>query len=432
LDLPDQLIAIYQAALVSCDAGRLLEQRLQRDPPRGPVFMVGLGKPAAAMLRGAQSFLGPQLEGGLMVVPEGSELPSGPSVELRVGGHPYPDARSASAGEALLATAATIPKDLSPLVLLAGGGSALAVAPAGRLALRSKVAAHKTLLHAGLPIQIVNGVRSHLSRIKGGGLLRALALSPAVRGSAASRPKEPSIRVEVLSDVGEGEIHSVASGPCSPDQWTFEDCLEAVQPVTDFPAAARKYLREGARALRPETLKPGDPLLSAVAYHCLASPKDLLKAAVDAARAQGLRVEARERPWQLSVANAVETMEAWLVGSPVSQLLVAVGEVHLSLPEKPGVGGRAQHLALTMAPILAKHRAALLVAGSDGRDGNSPFSGTVVGSDLAARAEHSRLDIAAALARCDASAVISALGLGLPARTPTTNLTDLFLLAREA
>jgi hydroxypyruvate reductase len=381
------------------------------------------------MARAARAALGSELEGGLVVVPDTTEIPADPPVAFKFGNHPHPDAQSVLAGEALLSTAATLPDSASVLVLLAGGGSALAVAPVAGLALRDKIAAHRELLRAGLPIQTINAVRSHLSRIKGGGLLKAIARSPAL---GRTRPRgRPLVRVEILSDIAGGEIEAVAAGPCSPDPSTFSDCLEVVKGLHRFPEEARRCLIEGARGERPETLKPGDAILGGVAYHRLAGPGDLLAAAAVEARHRGLEVDVDEQAWQLGVSQAVARMERWLTGPSRARLLAAVGEVQLALPTSPGTGGRAQHLVLAMAPLLEEHRASLLVAGSDGHDGNSPFAGATAESDLAIRAERAGLDIAAALVRCDASTVISALGLGIPAAPATTNLTDLVLLARH-
>jgi hydroxypyruvate reductase len=239
------------------------------------------------------------------------------------------------------------------------------------------------------------------------------------------------VRVEILSDVADGALEPVASGPCSPDRSTFAECRSAAGSVGEFPEGALRCLEEGERGLRPETLKSGDPLFSQVGYHRLAGPRDLLAAAAKAARSRGFRVEVQDPPWQMGIAEAVARMERWLAGPPKARLLAAVGEVQLALPPRPGIGGRAQQLTLAMAPILAQHRATLLVAGSDGRDGTSPFAGAIAGSDLELRAQRSRLDIQAALARCDASSVVSALGLGIPATPPSSNLTDLVLLSRE-
>jgi len=431
LDLRGELAAIHRAALDACDAGRLVQERLRLAPPRGPVFLLGLGKPLAKMALAVQSTLGSQLLHGVVVVPEEAAPPTDSSLEFLVGGNPYPDARSAAAGESLLAAAATVPAGATVVVLVAGGGSALAVAPVEGLLLRDKIDVHRELLRAGLPIQTVNGVRAHLSRIKGGGLLKALARSPALRGDSERSSEEPRVRVEILSDVADGALEPVASGPCSPDRSTFSECLEAAQSVGEFPAQAFRYLVEGRRGVRPETLKSGDPLLSWVGYHRLAGPRDLLAAAAKAARSRGLSVEVEDPPWQIGIAEAVARMGRWLEGPPRARLLAAVGEVQLALPPRPGIGGRAQQLTLAMAPVLAQHRATLLVAGSDGRDGASPFAGAIAGSDLELRAQRSRLDIRAALTRCDSSTVVSALGLGIPATPPSSNLTDLVLLARE-
>ena len=53
------------------------------------------------------------------------------------------------------------------LVLLSGGGSANWIAPAGDLTLGEKQAITKALLRSGAPINEINAVRKHLSRIKG-------------------------------------------------------------------------------------------------------------------------------------------------------------------------------------------------------------------------------------------------------------------------
>ena len=68
------------------------------------------------------------------------------------------------------------PDDLV-LVLLSGGASALACLPGDGLTLAEKQALTAALLRSGAPIEEINCVRRHLSRIKGGRL--ALAAAPA-------------------------------------------------------------------------------------------------------------------------------------------------------------------------------------------------------------------------------------------------------------
>jgi hydroxypyruvate reductase len=404
--------------MARCDAATLVERRLRSRPPPGPVFLLALGKPAGAMAEGARRALGPRLVGGIVIGPPGTGAPVG--VKARIGSHPLPDARSAAAGGALWRAATGIPAGVLPLVLVAGGGSALAVVPAEGLALRDKLAAHRALFRSGLPIQQINAVRAHLSRLKGGGLARALG----------SR----EFRLEVISDIGSGEIAPVSSGPCSPDPTTFEECLEAARAsASSLPKAAIAYLARGARGLHAETAKPGDPIFAREAAHRLAGPLDLRDAAAQLGEEAGFRVVQRSAPISGDWRRVVEELRGWLSGpAPATPTLwVAVGEAEVALPRHPGEGGRAQQILLSILPCLLPRsrggRAALLVAGSDGRDGRSPFAGVAIDDRTVRKPE---VDIAGNLRRFDASPAVAKLGIGLPASLPRTNLTDLFLLAR--
>jgi hydroxypyruvate reductase len=387
------------------------------------VFLLALGKPAGALAEGARRALGSRLIGGLVVGPPGTVAPAGVQAGwgVEIGSHPLPDARSAAAGLALWQTAAKIPADVLPLVLVAGGGSALAVLPAEGLPLAAKLAAHRALFRSGLPIEQVNALRAHLSQLKGGGLARALG------------PRR--VRVEVLSDVGSGQIETVASGPCSPDATTFADCLAfARASAARLPRAALRFLEDGARGLHPESAKPGDPVFSRVRAHRLAGPLDLARTAAHLGEAAGFRVVRRKTPFAGDWRRVGAELRGWLAGPPpaLPTLWVAVGEAAVALPRRAGEGGRAQHLVLSLLPSLidsaTRGRAALLIAGSDGRDGASPFAGAAIDGNRATRA--AGIDLAGALRRFDGSSAVAALGIGLPSSHPRTNLTDLFLLAR--
>ncbi len=91
-------------------------------------------------------------------------------------------------------------------------------------------------------------------------------------------------------------------------------------------------------------------------------------------------------------------------------LFVAWGEPTTRLPANPGIGGRAQQLALELARRLRGDSRGAFVAGSDGIDGTSRAAGAYVdGStwDAIAAAGISPDD---ALARADASTALDAVG----------------------
>ena len=176
--------------------------------PKGRVFVLAFGKAAPAMAEAALDVLAGSEIIGLVASPSGAAVGS---LEAVAAGHPLPDAGSLRAGGRLLALAtAAGPHDLV-LVLVSGGGSALAESPAPGLRLEDLDQVNRALLRSGAPITEVNTVRRHLSAFKGGRLAAAAA---------------PALLVTlILSDVVGSPLEAIAGGPTVPDPTTFADAL---------------------------------------------------------------------------------------------------------------------------------------------------------------------------------------------------------------
>src|SRR5882724_5730273 len=108
----------------------------------------------------------------MVIVPHGSDLSSIGEIVVAAGGHPVPDAAGEVATRRLSEVVAGADGSTLVLVVLAGGASALLVAPAPGIDLRDKQEVTRRLLLAGADIEALNTVRKHCSRVKGGGLLR--------------------------------------------------------------------------------------------------------------------------------------------------------------------------------------------------------------------------------------------------------------------
>ena len=102
------------------------------------------------------------------------------------------------------------------IYLISGGASAIAEKPiTAGISLADVVETYKALVHSGAPIAEINAIRKHLSALKGGRLARAAA---------------PSYQASVLvSDVPEGSLDALASGPTMPDTTTVADCYAIVK-----------------------------------------------------------------------------------------------------------------------------------------------------------------------------------------------------------
>ncbi|HSN92817.1 MAG TPA: DUF4147 domain-containing protein [Anaeromyxobacteraceae bacterium] len=411
---------IWRSALARLSAARLVGDSLRADPlPAGPVRVMALGKAAGPMTEAALAALGERARDPLVVLPEGEPVPAGARA-LR-GAHPRPDAGSRQAGAAILDWAAA-GGGATTLVLLSGGGSALAVAPVEGVRFEDKVEAVAALMRAGATIHELNALRKHLSALKGGRLGVLLAPAP--------------VEVLVLSDVPGDDLSVIASGPLAPDPSTYGDALGHLERLgVRVPEAVRAHLEAGARGERPETPKPGDPRLAGVEHRILAGPVALARVAAEEARARGFHAEADPSPLAGDVAEVAARAAAWARAHAGRgpRLLALGGEPTVRVPEgaRAPDGGRAQHLALLAARALAGLPAALLAAGSDGRDGPTDQAGAAVDGETEARARRLGLDLGAALAEARSGPAAVAIGAAIPRLVTGTHLCDLVLVAVE-
>jgi glycerate 2-kinase len=385
--------------------------------------LVAVGKAAAPMAQEAEAIFGPSLREGIAVTKRGHGAPL-ERVLLMDAGHPIPDEAglaAAAAVERLLADGR--PEDLV-LCLVSGGASALLPSPAPGLGLAEEREVGALLLACGADIAEVNAVRKHLSRLKGGGLVRA------------ARPAR--VAGLILSDVVGDPLDVVGSGPTVADPTTYADALAvfARRGLLDrLPPAARARLEAGARGDLPETPKPGAAEMDGVPNALVGTNRVALLAAAERARALGYRTlalsstltgEARE----VGGVVAALARELRASGNPVPPpaCLLAGGETTVTL-RGAGVGGRNQECALAAAVgIAGLERLVVLSAGTDGTDGPTDAAGAVADGETVARAREAGLDARDHLDRNDAYPLFAALGDHVVTGPTMTNVADLLVV----
>ena len=385
-----RLVALYEEILRALDARRLVREACAR-LPREPLVLA-LGKAAGEMYEGARDALG-DCPGVLALKPD-APAPGGAARVVR-GDHPIPDQGSLDAGAALLAAARGARAGSTALVLISGGGSALAESPVDGVTLERLRQINTALVRSGAPIEEMNVVRKHLSRLKGGGLARALHAA-GVRTAWA----------QVAVDVPLGGFPAVASGPAAGDPSTREQAIEI---------ARRLGLPELPFI---ETLKPGAPE-DFVEHTAIC---DMRSAAVAAER-HGARI--LEAPVHGPLDELLRKL------AQARGFVVASGEPDIRIPASAPPGGRSQHLALLMArAIRGEPGAIFLAAGTDGRDGATDAAGAVVTGATWDEAVARGLEPDRALAEFSSTRVLEALGATLPARHTGAHAGDVFLLER--
>jgi hydroxypyruvate reductase len=425
--------AIWEAALAAGDVGPLVAAALECHGDRlraGPltldlsrvrrVVVLGCGKAGATMARAVEQALGGRIALGFVVVKDGYGAATR-VVEVAEAGHPVPDARGLAASARLLGLAREAGADDLLVVLISGGGSALAPAPTPPVTLGDKQTVTRLLLAGGATIGELNAVRKHLSQIKGGQLARAAA--PA------------RVLTLALSDVVGDPLDVIASGPTAPDPSTFADALGALRRrgvIDRIPAPVRERLEAGLRGEAAETPKPGDPLFERVTNLVIGNNALVVDAAMAAARRLGYRPELVTRALEGEAREVARELVARARTLDPPACLVAGGETTVTV-RSPGRGGRCQEFALAAAlEVAGDPDLTVLAAGTDGTDGPTDAAGGLADGTTVARAQEAGCDPAQALRGNDAYTLLRATGDLLVSGPTKTNLLDLYIVLRSA
>jgi len=410
------LLDSFSAALSAADPLGIVPEHLPA-PPRGRTVVVGAGKAAASMARAVDDHWprDAPLE-GVVITRYGHGLPVS-RIRVVEAGHPVPDQQGEAAAREILALARSLtPEDLL-LVLVSGGGSSLLSLPVEPVPMEDLKAVTRMLLASGAPIQDMNVVRKHLSRIQGGQL------------AAATRAKVLAL---VISDVTGDDPTHVASGPCTPDPTTYADAIDVLaRHGVAAPATVAAHLARGAKGEIAETPKPGDPSLSHAETRVIATAHASLAAAAAFVQHRGITplVLGDSVTGESSeVAKAYAALARQLrqhshpFRTPVA--LISGGETTVTVRGK-GRGGRCTEFLLSLAIALeALPDTWALACDTDGIDGSEDNAGAILTPDALARARAAGLDPRRLLADNDGYGFFDALG-DLVVTGPTrTNVND--------
>lgn len=400
---------LFDCAVAVADPMRVVGRHLPARPA-GRVVVVGAGKASARMAEAAEAAWGPCE--GLVVTRYGYARPCR-GIEIVEAAHPVPDAAGVAATRRMLDLLDGLGRDDFVLALVSGGASALLCAPAEGLSLAEKQAVNAALLASGAPIDRMNVVRKHLSRVKGGQL--AAAAAPA------------RMLCLMISDVPGDDPAIIGSGPTVAEATTPADAraILAEWQVAVPPAVAAALARGSG------VVPPGDPRLAGVENRVIAAPAQSLAAAAELARGRGCEVrilgdaiegEARDVAVE-QAALALKLRTERPAGAP-PLLLLSGGELTVTRRGN-GVGGPNAEFCLALALALdGAPGIHALACDTDGVDGAAEVAGALVGPDTLANARKAGLDPDAALAANDAHGFFAAIGAQVVTGPTLTNVND--------
>ncbi len=427
---------IFQETISAIDIPEAMQRKLRREGTLlclnnaevnlrafASVRVISIGKAAHAMVEGLASLLGREYPLKGIVSAPTPPLLAVAGMKYFVGGHPTPDQESWKAAETILALLPECDAKTVVFFLLSGGGSALVELPLDeRQTLEDVRQLHRALVTCGAPIEAINTVRKHVSAVKGGRF--AVAAGSATKITLA------------VSDVPVGKESALASGPTLPDPTSVADVQRIIDEFSlreKLPARLLRWMDEGQM---PETPKEGDAAFANAHFSLLLGLDDLFHPAHHATEAKGFVACCDNTTDDWPVEKAAEYLLAQLEearrANPGQHVaLIADGEVSSPVRGK-GIGGRNAAFVLACVKKIAGKKIAVLSAGTDGVDGNSPAAGAVADGETFERGQAIGLNARYMFRESDSYSYFARLGDTIVTGPTGNNLRDLRILLAES
>ncbi|MGP6086222.1 glycerate kinase type-2 family protein [Antarctobacter jejuensis] len=369
----DFLTTLFEAAVEAADPKKALSGVLP-DKPKGRTVVVALGKGAAQLAASFEDLWQDPVEG--VVVTRYGYATACRHLPVLEASHPVPDAAGLEASAAVLKAVEGLTSDDLVVALVCGGGSALLPAPPDGLTLEDEQALNRALLASGAPISVMNAIRKHVSRIKGGRL------------AAVAHPAR--VVSLVVSDVPGDDPAQVASGPTVPNDVSREDALAMIEARNiELPERIMAHISSDSSAAP----HPDSSCFEGHEMHVIASARLSLEAAAERAESLGIPAvilsDAIEgEAHDVGQVHAAIAREVALRGRPFAAPVVILsgGETTVTLGKEPGRGGRNTAFLMGLAEgIEDLDGVTALAADTDGIDGTEDNAGAFVDGGSFAR-----------------------------------------------
>jgi len=225
---------------------------------KSSIFVISVGKASVKMLKAIfEIFPKKNIKHSILIMPKGQTLDleffdnrfvEKEKVTIIKSSHPIPDNNSLYASKRVIQLIEKAERHDVIIFLISGGTSSLLVYPLSNLTLHDKKKINNLLLKSGANIREINTVRKHLSKIKGGNILKYIN-------------NECCVISLILSDVVGDYLDTIGSGLTYFDKSTFLNakCILQKYSLLNLGNESVKRIKEtinlGIKSELPETLK---------------------------------------------------------------------------------------------------------------------------------------------------------------------------------
>ena len=337
-------------------------------------------------------------------------------------GHPIPDKNGLLASLHIEKKLHSLSEKDLVLFFLSGGGSALLPYPSTNITIDQKVSLNRKLLSSGADIKEINTVRKHLSKIKGGNLLKM------------SFPAK--VHSFILSDVIGDDLSSISSGPTVPDETSFNDVKKILKKYNlwnDIHKSVKEHIELGILDKSLETPDKTNKVFLNVENTLIGSNNLCLKSIDSLCKKKDINSKIWktniEGDVQIIANNFVRDLKKKNYKKPI--ILISGGESTVKIKGK-GKGGRNQEFALhfikNIRKSLSNLKFTLLSAGTDGRDGPTNAAGAIVNDKSLDLIENKNINLNKELENNNSYQVLKKINSLVIINGTNTNVADIQLL----
>jgi glycerate 2-kinase len=350
-------------------------------PELDRIVVIGAGKATFAIAKALDEILGRKITAGVISIKKGEDRRLA-HIKVIESGHPFPDENSLKSAQEIVELIGH-PSDRDLFICaITGGASSLLVSPADGISLQDKILMNELLLNSGAPINVINSVRNHVSKIKGGNL--ALLMQPA----------------KILNLIAIDEIEGLPWGPTVADRTTFRDSINFLNENSlwnKMPSSVRNHIKKGLKNKKLETPKEDDFKGLSIHNIILASNEKMLDAVLKEAkkfRLNGSILSSRIQGESSEAGRVLGSIAAEVrsKGRPLPRpcVLIAGGETTVKIEGRNnGKGGPSQEFVLGAALAIAGYKNTTIASiDTDGTDGPTDVAGAICDGNTLQRARN--------------------------------------------
>lgn len=435
------------------------------------IHVIGAGKATARMAIAIEDILDEKninLDSGAINVPY-NEKSRPKKINLTLASHPVPDESSIQGTKTIIDLLGKIKGKPLVFVLISGGASSLLCYPSDGLDLKSKQEITEMLLKSGASIHEINIIRKHLSKVKGGNLVRYAN-------------DKATIVTLILSDVVGDDLNIIGSGPTVGDASTYSEAIETLKKYKLWDAIDKKkkfrkirtILEKGSLGIIQEVPRKQDPIFKKVNNILIGNNEIACRAAVSDIRKYGInpvylgsQFASEAKIFGKELANILlnskiddndtkgyNEMGAHRKSKANIAAFVLGGEtvVNLESPDSKakkdvtgvdkkdkkeniltGIGGRNQESILAASQDLKSTNLSdftIICCGTDGIDGNSDFAGGIITPVTIDFINRKKIDLDKYLQLHDSSSYLKKVKSFIKTGRTGTNVNDIAIICR--